>query len=121
MGCDDVHARRHAIIDCGAAVDCFGEVAAARTAQAIATAGDGRIPEDETDFFSNVEGDGNPIEASSAVSLSMTIGETHGSHHTLRQRQPPSFFDQKDNTEPGVWRSTRQFSLCCWQTWLRLL
>ena len=32
-------------------------------------------------------------------------------HHTLRQRQPPpSFFDQKDNTEPGVWRSTRQFS-----------
>ena len=67
---------RLAILGCGATVGCIGEVAAARTAQAIATLCDGRLPEDETDFF-KYGGDGSPIEASSAVRLSAATGETH--------------------------------------------
>ena len=34
----------HAILDCGAALDCIGEVAAARTAQAITASGETRRP-----------------------------------------------------------------------------
>ena len=34
----------HATLDCGAALDCIGEVAAARTAQAITASGETRRP-----------------------------------------------------------------------------
>ena len=34
----------HAILDCGAALDCLGELAAARTAQAITASGGTRRP-----------------------------------------------------------------------------
>ena len=70
----------HAILGGGAAVAGIGEVAAAPTAQAIAAACDGQILvlENKTPKLI-VGGDGNPIEASFAVSLPVTIREnSHG-------------------------------------------
>ena len=60
----------HAILDCGAALDCIGEVAAARTAQAITASGGTRRPAvvDKTQRF-KFGGDGDPVEASFAVTL----------------------------------------------------
>ena len=51
----------HAILDCGAALDCIGEVAAARTAQAITASGETRRPAvvDKIQRF-KFGGDGDP-------------------------------------------------------------
>ena len=40
----------HAILDCGAALDCIGEVAAARTAQAITASGRNTSPRSSGQF-----------------------------------------------------------------------
>ena len=44
MGVSMTMPEGHAIFDCGAALDCIGEVAAARTAQAITASGETRRP-----------------------------------------------------------------------------
>ena len=44
MGVTTTMPEEHAILDCGAALDCIGEVAAARTAQAITASGETRRP-----------------------------------------------------------------------------
>ena len=66
----------HAILDCGAALDCIGEVAAARTAQAITASGETRRPAvmDKIQRF-KFGGDGAPVEASFAVTLPVQIGD----------------------------------------------
>ena len=58
----------HAILDCGAALDCIGEVAAARTAQAITASGETRRPAvvDKIQRFT-FGSNGDPVEASFAV------------------------------------------------------
>ena len=60
----------HDLLDCGAALDCIGEVAAARTAQPIAASGETRRPAD-VDKVQRFKfgGDGDPVEASFAVTL----------------------------------------------------
>ena len=60
----------HAIWDCGAALDCIGEVAAARTVQAITASGERRRPAvvDKVQRF-KFGSDGDPVEASFAVTL----------------------------------------------------
>ena len=65
-----------AILDCGAALDCLGEVAAARTAQAITASGETRRPAvvDKIQRF-KFGGDGDPVEASFAVTLPVQIGD----------------------------------------------
>ena len=65
----------HAILDCGAASDCIGEVAAARTAQAITASGETRRAAvlDKIQRF-KFDGDGDPVEASFAVTLPVQIG-----------------------------------------------
>ena len=64
------------IWDCGAALDCIGEVAAARTAQAITAFGGTRRPAivDKIQRF-KLGGDGDPVEASFAVTLPVPIGD----------------------------------------------
>ena len=66
----------HAILDCGAALDCLGEVAAARTAQAITASGETRRPAvvDKVQRF-KFGGDGDPVEASFPVTLPVQIGD----------------------------------------------
>ena len=66
----------HAILDCGAALDCIGEVAAARTTQAISASGETRRPPvvDKIQRF-KLGGDGDPVEASFAVTLPVQIGD----------------------------------------------
>ena len=66
----------HAILDCGAALVCIGEVAAARTAQAITASGETRRPAvlDKIQRF-KFGGDGDPVEASFAVTLPVQIGD----------------------------------------------
>ena len=66
---------RHAILDCGASLDCIGEVAAAQTAQAITATGETRRPAvvDKIQRF-NFGSDGDPVEASFAVTLPVQIG-----------------------------------------------
>ena len=66
----------HAILDCGAALDCIGEAAAARTAQAITASGETRRPAvlDKIQRF-KFGGDGDPVEASFAVTLPVQIGD----------------------------------------------
>ena len=66
----------HAIFDCGAALDCTGEVAAAWTAQAITASGETRPfgVVDKTQRF-KFGGDGDPVEASSAVTLPVQTGD----------------------------------------------
>ena len=66
----------HAILDCGAALDCIGEVAAARTAQAITSSGETRRPAvvNKIQRF-KFGGDGDPVEASFAVTLPVQIGD----------------------------------------------
>ena len=66
----------HAIVDCGAALDCIGEVAAARTAQAITASGETRRPAvvDKIQRFKFVS-DGDPAEASFAATLPVQIGD----------------------------------------------
>ena len=66
----------HAILDCGATLDCIGEVAAARTAQAITASGETRRPAvlDKIQRF-KFGGDGDPVEASFAVSLPVQVGD----------------------------------------------
>ena len=63
-------------MDCGAALDCIGEVAAARTAQAITASGETRRPAvvDTVQRF-KLGGDGDPVEASFAVTLPVQIGD----------------------------------------------
>ena len=65
----------HAILDCGAALDCIGEVAAARAAQAVTASGETRRPAvvDKVQRF-KFGGDGDPVEASFAVTLLVQIG-----------------------------------------------
>ena len=60
----------HSILDCGAALDCIGEVAAARTAQAITAFGETRGPAvvDKIQRF-KCGRDGDPAEPSFAVTL----------------------------------------------------
>ena len=67
----------HAVLDCGVALDCIGEVAAARTAQAITASGETRRPAvvDKTWRF-KFGGDGNMVEASIAVTLPVQIGDS---------------------------------------------
>ena len=67
----------HAILDCGAALDCIGEVAAALTAQAITASGETRRPAvvDKIQRF-NFGGDGDLVEASFAVTLPVQVGDT---------------------------------------------
>ena len=67
----------HAIWDYGAALDCIGEVAAARTAQAITASGETHrlAAVDKTQRF-RYGGDGDPVEASFAVTLPVQIGES---------------------------------------------
>ena len=62
----------HAILDCGAALDCIGEVAASRTAQAITASGETRLDKIQRFKFG---GDGDPLEASFAVTLPVQIGD----------------------------------------------
>ena len=66
----------HAILDCGAALDCIGEMAAARTAQAITASGETRRPAvlDKIQRF-KFGGDGDHVEASFAVSLPVQVGD----------------------------------------------
>ena len=66
----------HAILDCGAALDCIGEVAAARTAQAITASGETCRPAvvDKIQRF-KFGGAGDPVEASFAVTLPDQIGD----------------------------------------------
>ena len=61
----------------GVALGCVGEVAAARTAQAITASGETRRPTvlDKIQRF-KFEGDGHLVEASFAVTLSVQIGDT---------------------------------------------
>ena len=64
-----------AILDCGAALDCIGMTAVAKTAQAIEAHGDSRLPvtvEKKQTF--KFGGDGTPKEAEFAVNLPVTIG-----------------------------------------------
>ena len=60
----------------GAALDCVGEVAAARTAQAISASGETRRPAvvNKIQCF-KFGGDGDPVEASFAVTLLVQIGD----------------------------------------------
>ena len=71
MGVTMTMSEGHAIWDCGAALDCIGEVAAARTAQAITASGETRRPAvvDKIQRF-KFGGDGVPVEASFAVARS---------------------------------------------------
>ena len=64
----------HAILDCGAALDCIGEVAAARTAQAITASGETRRPAvvDKIQRF-KCGGDGDLVAASFAVTLPVQL------------------------------------------------
>ena len=66
----------HAILDCGAALDCVGEVAAARTAQAVTAPGETRRPAvvDKVQRF-KFGSDDDPVEASFAVTLPVQIGD----------------------------------------------
>ena len=66
----------HAILDCGAALDCIGEVAAARTAQAITASAETRRPA-VVDKFQRFKfgADGDPVEASFAVTLPVQISD----------------------------------------------
>ena len=66
-----------AIVDCGAALDCMGDSAAAKTAQAIMASGETRLPEivDKEQTF-KFGGDGGPKKADFAVIFPVTIGET---------------------------------------------
>ena len=66
----------HAILDCGAALDCIGEVAAPRTALAIIASVETRRPAvvDAIQRF-KFGGDGDPVEASLAVTLPVQIGD----------------------------------------------
>ena len=67
----------HAHFDCGTAIDSIGEVAAARTAQAITASGETRRPAvvDKIQRF-KFGGDGDPVEASFAVPMPVQIGDT---------------------------------------------
>ena len=73
-GCHHDHA---AILDGGAALDCIGEVAAARAAQAITASGGRRRPAvvNKIQRF-KFGGDGDPVEASFAVTLPVQMGDT---------------------------------------------
>ena len=66
----------HAILDSGAALDCIGEVAAARTAQAITASGETRRPAvvDKIRRF-KFGGDVDLVEASFAVTLPGQVGD----------------------------------------------
>ena len=68
---------KHMQFRSGAALDCIGEVAAARTAQAITTFGETHCPEvvDKTQRF-KFGGDADPVEASLAVTLPVQVGDT---------------------------------------------
>ena len=70
MGVTMTMSEGHAILDCGAALDCIGEVAADRTAQAITASGETRRPAvvDKIQRFM-FGGDGDLVEASFAVTL----------------------------------------------------
>ena len=65
----------HAILDCGAALDCIGEVAAAWRAEAITASGEVRRPAvvDKIQRF-KFGGVGDPVQASFAVTLLVQIG-----------------------------------------------
>ena len=65
----------HTILDCGAALDCIGEVAAARTAQAITASGEKRRPAIVDKIQGFKFGDGDPVEATFAVTLPVQIGD----------------------------------------------
>ena len=75
MNVTDTIPEGHAVIDCGAALDCTGEQTAARTAQAIEAKGDGRLPEcvDKCQDFRF--GAGEPQRADFAVSFLVTLGD----------------------------------------------
>ena len=68
----------HAILDCGAALDRIGEVAADRAAQAITASRETRRPA-VVDKIQRLKfgGDGDPVEASFAVTLPVQIGDTN--------------------------------------------
>ena len=67
----------HAIRDRGAALNCIGEVTAARTAQAIAASGETRRPAVVDKILRFKFGsDGDPLEASFAVTLPVQMGVT---------------------------------------------
>ena len=76
MGVTMTMPERHAILDCTAALDCIGEAAAARTAQAITESGETRRPAivDKIQRF-KFGGGGDPVEASFAVTLPVQIGD----------------------------------------------
>ena len=67
----------HAILDCGAALDCIGEVAASGTAQAITASGETRRPAvvDKIQRF-KFGRHGDLVAASFAVTLPVQIGDT---------------------------------------------
>ena len=77
MGVTMTMPERDAILDCGAALDCIGEVAAACTAQAITASGETRRPAvvDQIQRY-KFGGDGDPVEASFAVTLPVQMGDT---------------------------------------------
>lgn len=67
----------HALLDCGAAVDCMGEVSAARTAQALVAHGERRGPvalERQQTFKFGI--DCPPVQATFAVNLPVQIGHS---------------------------------------------
>ena len=66
----------HAILDCGAALDCIREAAAARTAQAITASGETRRPAvvDKIQHF-KFGSDGDRVEASFTVTLPVQVGD----------------------------------------------
>ena len=76
MGVTMTMPEAHAILDCGTALDCIGEVAAARTAQAITASGGTRRPAvvDKVQRF-KFGGDGDPVEASFAMTLPVQFGD----------------------------------------------
>ena len=76
MGVTITMPEKHAILDCGAALDCVGEVAAALAAQAITAFGETRRPAvvDKIQRF-NLGSDGDPVEASFAVTLPVQLGD----------------------------------------------
>ena len=63
----------HAVLDSGAAPGCIGAVVAARTARAIIATGETRRQQVQRSKFG---GDGEPVEASFAVTLPVQIGKT---------------------------------------------
>ena len=84
----------HAILYCGVALDCIGEVEAARTAQAITAPGETRRPAvvDKIQRF-KFGGDGDPVEASFVVTLPVQIGDIKTLARSVPGSRQRSSFD----------------------------